>query len=69
MRYVSKTDESVEVDVREVKENTTIKHPEYGDILVTPGNYILKQVGGADEGREAGISKTDLEAQYEPLED
>lgn len=62
MKYVSKQNPNIVVDVREVKKDTVIKSPIYGEILVTKGNYILK----SEDGNEVGTTETDLNIFYEP---
>ena len=55
---------SVIVTKKEVKEDTTIQHKEYGDIVVTAGNYILT----SRKGEKTGITPVDFEARYKPLD-
>jgi len=47
----------------EVKEDKIINHPQYGDIIVTIGNYLLT----SRKGEKIGITPTDFEAQYKEL--
>lgn len=68
MKYALKRNPDIKVTVREVKKDTTLEHPEYGNILVTAGNYILTRSTGAKKGEQVAITKNDLELQYEPLE-
>lgn len=64
VRYVSKSNEKEVVTVRQVSKDTIIESKQYGNILVTEGNYILKS---ADK-TEVGITEADLNAQYEQKE-
>lgn len=64
MKYVSKYDDAIKVTVKEVKKDTVIEHKEYGEILVTKGNFIMK----SKDGSEVGITPADLELQYKPAE-
>lgn len=63
MKYALKSNLDNAVDVKEVKKDTVIKHAEYGDILVTKGNYVLTM----PDGSQVGITPTDLELQYKPV--
>ena len=63
MKYAFKLETSIVVDVEKVKKDTTITHAEYGDILITKGNYILTK----PDGSQVGITATDLELQYKPV--
>lgn len=51
------------VTKEEVTEDKVIKHPQYGDIRVTVGNYLLT----SRKGQQTGITPTDFEAQYKEL--
>ena len=64
VKYVSKTDEKLEVTATKVEENTTIDHAEYGPILVTPDNYILTFKTGPNKGELVGITENDLKQHY-----
>lgn len=66
MKYVHKQDKNRVVTVKEVKKDTVIKSAEYGEILVTAGNYILKSEDG-NTGSEVGITPGDLELWYKPV--
>lgn len=68
MRYVSKKNPEQKFTVKEVKKDTSIEHPEYGTILVTAGNYLLTSSKGNNKGQTVGITKQDLELQYEPAD-
>lgn len=65
MKYVHKQDKDRIVTVKEVKKDTVIESKEYGNILVTKGNFILKSEDG-NSGSEVGITKADLELWYKP---
>ena len=41
-------------------DHTVIKHDEYGDIHVTPGNYVLT----TNKGIQTGTTPQDFESQY-----
>lgn len=64
MKYTHKQLKGLTIEAEEVKENTTLEHPEYGEILVTPGNYIVTYLTGPNEGEKVGMAKADLELQY-----
>lgn len=67
MKYQHKQFDDVQVKATEAKENTTIKHPEYGDILVTPGNYIVEYTSGPNKGEKVGMAASDFELQFEKI--
>lgn len=67
-KYISKSVPRVVVEAVEVKKDTTINSPIYGDILVTKGNFILTHVDGDQQGMQAGTTPQDLDALYEPYD-
>lgn len=67
-KYISKSVPRTVVEAVEVKKDTTIKSPEYGDILVTKGNFILTYADGDQQGMQVGSTPQDLENLYEPYD-
>lgn len=68
MKYVSKQNPDEKVTVVEAKKNTVLEHSNYGNITVLEGDYILTRSTGPMRGEKVGITKADLELQYEPAE-
>ena len=58
--YTSIFDKTVKVKVTQVDEDTVINSKEFGDILITKGNYVLEYA----DGTQVGTTKTDLDARY-----
>lgn len=61
--YISITDPDIKVTATQVK-NDTVVQSEYGDILVTAGNYVVEVIEGFNVGRKFGITQTDLDISY-----
>ena len=69
MRYALKSNPEIKISVVEAKKRTIIEHEEYGNITVEAGDFVLTRVTNPKKGEKVGITKTDLELQYEPVEE
>lgn len=61
--YVFKQDNTIEIEVQSVAKDTVIK-TEYGDALVTAGNFIAVNIDSKRKGQCFGITEQDLNTLY-----
>lgn len=61
-KYVFNRNPEVVITATKTKEDTTIDSKEYGEILVTKGNYVAEN----KDGTKFGITQEDLNAFYKP---
>jgi len=61
--YISIHDTDTKIIATKVNTDTIIQS-EYGDVLVTAGNYIVEVTDGMNVGRKFGITQVDLDISY-----
>jgi len=61
--YISIHDPETKILATKVKDDTVVQS-EYGDILVTAGNYTVEVTDGMNVGRKFGITQADLDRSY-----
>lgn len=61
-KYQLKSNDKMLIKAEQVKKDTTIT-TQWGDALVTKGNYIITY----EDGSQVGMAEQDLVAQYKPV--